>query len=227
MCLELCSYTANTYSHINVTIWVQYMLTYIPQYIKRGNSWCIVQYIVIYYYQYTENSLIYWPFIYNTIYFLSVRGDLEFISNQSFSYDIRFILVSATNSIPTGQVWTFSYLHYCVVTLFCVASLPYFKHHRSIEPNPYLLPLLFYSTGGEWRPRLPLHLNPLSLPPAGSSVMPFLMEGDLQGETARKTCFNPLWISISVCLQGTRPRSMWMAGEYAHCTDINLNISSK
>ncbi len=47
--LELCSYIANIYSHINVTIWAPYMLTYISQYMESGNSWCIIQYIVIYY----------------------------------------------------------------------------------------------------------------------------------------------------------------------------------
>ncbi len=47
--LELCSYIANTYSHINVTIWAPYMLTYIPQYMESGNFLCIIQYIVTYY----------------------------------------------------------------------------------------------------------------------------------------------------------------------------------
>ncbi len=67
-------------------IFVYIYILYIPQYIESGNSWCIIQYIVIYYHnayiiklQYTENSLIYWPFIYNKIYFLSER-DLPFCS---------------------------------------------------------------------------------------------------------------------------------------------------
>ncbi len=76
MYLESWSYIVNTYSHINMTIWAPYMLTYIPQYMESGNSLCIIQYIVIYYhnvllynYQYTENTLIYWLFIESNILF--------------------------------------------------------------------------------------------------------------------------------------------------------------
>ncbi len=47
--MELCSYIANTYSHINVTIWAPYMLTYFAQYVESSNSLCIIQYIIIYY----------------------------------------------------------------------------------------------------------------------------------------------------------------------------------
>ncbi len=51
------------------------MLTYIPQFLMYYSVYCNIlpQCIILYNYQYTENYLIYWPFIYNKIYFLSVR----------------------------------------------------------------------------------------------------------------------------------------------------------